>query len=168
MPDVVWPLTTADLRTTKSFNSTNGFGRMLIAATPEDATGGSFRTAWFMLLLPIMPLGRYYVREGTMRIAGSARITPYEILGKSELAGSEVLRTYLYSWVVVPLLFGVPLITLLVFADPLAKTIGFGWMPVLFLVLIVVLIAALSFGTAYARKRWFGTPREVVWQDGPA
>ncbi|MFJ5925008.1 hypothetical protein ACIQF6_20625 [Kitasatospora sp. NPDC092948] len=103
MPDKVTPL-----RTAPRLGTFNGFGRTMLGKTRVDADGACFATRWFtMVMLPIWPLGRYYLKEGeTVHVDGrrgaSSSTTEYAFLGQAELRGSEILRTYLFCWVVVP------------------------------------------------------------------
>ncbi|MFE7531209.1 hypothetical protein ACFU7Y_36690 [Kitasatospora sp. NPDC057542] len=127
----------------------NGFGRTMLGKTRVDAAGACFATRWFtMLMLPIRPLGRYYVKEGeTVSVSGragaSTDTTEYVFLGEAELRASEVIRTYLFCWVVVPLVVAGPVTLFGINADAFSRAHPV-WFLVLLLGLPVVGIIALA------------------------
>lgn len=86
--------------------TSQGFGVTLVQNTGPDAKGAFFATQWVMIVLPIIPLGRYYVRRGRMTdTAGMFSVgtsTEYTILGRSRLRLVEVLRTLALFWIVFP------------------------------------------------------------------
>lgn len=79
---------------------------MLLHNSRADESGGSFATCWFMVILPVIPLSRYYVRQtGYSDESGffsTKTTTRYEIVGRSRIRWIEVLRLYLAWWIVVP------------------------------------------------------------------
>ncbi|PZT71161.1 hypothetical protein DN402_02740 [Streptomyces sp. SW4] len=86
--------------------SFNAVGTMLLHNSRADESGGFFATCWFMVLLPVVPLGRYYVRQTGYREDGGLLFhratTGYEIVGRSRIRWTEVVRTYLACWIVMP------------------------------------------------------------------
>lgn len=98
-----------------------GNGFMLLCNTRPDDAGRFFATRWFMLLLPIVPLGRYHVRRlGQHDIGGVASVgtvTQYQVLGRSRLRLPEILRTYLMFWIVMPAMFVGPIVLGVVLDD---------------------------------------------------
>jgi len=106
MSDPVWPLAPGEPRT---LVSVNGFGTLLLHNSRPDADGRFFATRWFMIILPVVPLGRYHVRRLGVRQHGgffsSAETTRYEVFGRSRLRAIEIIRTYLYFWLVLPAVF---------------------------------------------------------------
>src|SRR5256885_1083236 len=79
----------------------NGFGTTMLGRTRTDAEGNCFATRWLTLLMPVWPLGRYYIRPGEETSSGSmmrgtsSHTTAYVFFGQAELRASEVVRTYL-------------------------------------------------------------------------
>lgn len=98
-----------------------GNGFMLLANTRPDGEGRYFATRWFMLLFPLVPLGRYHVRQlgqhDTGGVASVGTTTEYQLLGRSRLRLVEVLRTYLMFWVVMPVMFVGPIVLGVVLDD---------------------------------------------------
>jgi hypothetical protein len=80
--------------------------------------------------------------------------------------GAEIARTYLYCWVVAPLIGAGPAALLLSQADELADSIGVFGLIALFLVTLFASVAALSYGTKFVRQRFF-TPRSAVVRPEP-
>jgi hypothetical protein len=114
MSDPVWPIETKDL---PLLGTVMGIGEALYRNTSPDATGRYFATSWFTLLLPIVPLGRYYVSQGETQteytpIVGSKVSTEYRFYGRSRLRLVEIVRTFLYCWGLAAGLFG-PLVILI-------------------------------------------------------
>ncbi|WP_051580627.1 hypothetical protein [Pseudonocardia acaciae] len=103
MSDAVWPLRSDQL---PFLSLDGGFGTMFLRNSRPDVNGRYFATSWFCVVLPIVPLGRYYVRQ----IKSDGVKTTYEIFGKSRLRFAEVVRAYLYFWVVIPTVFLGPII----------------------------------------------------------
>jgi hypothetical protein len=86
--------------------SYNAIGTMLLHNSRADESGGFFATCWFMVILPVIPLSRYYVRQtGYSDESGLFSVkttTSYEIIGRSRVRWIEVVRTYLVWWIVMP------------------------------------------------------------------
>ncbi|RSM38379.1 hypothetical protein DMA12_33075 [Amycolatopsis balhimycina DSM 5908] len=144
----------------------NGIGRVLLSPTTRDESGAHFKTAWISILLPLIPIGRYYLQEVSSLSTGVRTTTRYHIIGRSRLVGAEVVRTYLYCWLIAPLVGAGPAALLLSQADELADSIGVFGLIALFLITLTASITLLSFGTNLARSRFF-TPRTVILQDKP-
>jgi hypothetical protein len=164
--DIVWSLSPVEQARARSFQSVNGIGRVLLGPTVRDASGMHFKTAWISILLPLIPVARYYLQEVSSLSTGVSTTTRYHIIGRSRLIGAEVVRTYLYCWLVAPLIGAGPAALLLSQADELADSIGVLGLIALFLVTLTASIALLTFGTNLLRKRLF-TPRPVILQDEP-
>jgi hypothetical protein len=80
-----------------------GIGETLFRNSAPDASGRFFATSWFTLILPLVPLGRYYVSQGATEtsytpMVGSQVTTHYRFYGRSRLRPVEVIRTFLYCW----------------------------------------------------------------------
>jgi hypothetical protein len=107
--DDVWPLRPGESPILRSYN---GFGFGLKGRTRPDEFGGCFATYWFMTAyLPVFPLDRYYVTEGSTTHlqtgAYSSSTTEYVIHGRSRIRVSEILSTYVYQWLLLPgVIFG--------------------------------------------------------------
>jgi hypothetical protein len=143
--------------------SWNGIGFEFKGLTRKDAAGYCFATRWFMIIgLPVLPLGRFYVRDDGMDFtqAGVNRTaTRYRIGGTGRLRAVEVLRTYAFGWLT-PVIAIVPLIALLYRADDVPI-----WLPLtavcVWPTLAIVLAVA---GVGYYRKHW--APRRAPrWRD---
>ncbi|WP_328563769.1 hypothetical protein [Streptomyces coelicoflavus] len=110
MADPLYPL--APDEDLPELGTYNAIGTMLLRNSRADASGGFFATCWFMLILPVVPLGRYYVRQtGFSDESGLVSIrttTSYEIVGRSRVRWTEVVRTCLFWWIVTPAAFLVP------------------------------------------------------------
>ncbi len=128
------------MRTAPRLGTVNGFGRTMLGKTRPDAQGACFATHWFtMLMLPIRPLGRYYVKEGeTVDVSGrhgsSTSTTQYVFLGRAELRMSEVIRTYLFCWLVAPLVIAGPVTLFGINSDAFSHA-----HPILFIVLLLAI-----------------------------
>ncbi|MFF2961685.1 hypothetical protein ACFVT1_22770 [Streptomyces sp. NPDC057963] len=167
MSDKVMPLNTAP-----RLGTFNGFGRTMLGKTRPDAEGACFATHWFTMLLPIWPLGRYYIKEGeTVVVAGgrgaSASTTQYVFLGRAELRMSEVIRTYLFFWVMAPLVVAGPVTLFGIDGDAFSRS-----HPITFLVLLIVIpivcLIALAWMLVFHEK-FLASARVPEWVGaGPA
>ncbi|MFD8597851.1 hypothetical protein ACFV1L_22880 [Kitasatospora sp. NPDC059646] len=168
MPDDVTPL-----RTTPRLGTFNGFGRTMLGRTRVDADGACFATRWFTAaMLPIVPLGRYYLKVGeTVDVAGrggaSTSTTQYLFLGEARLRPSEILRTYLFFWVLVPLLTALPVTLFALNADafshehPLLFILLLLGIPVVgIIVLAWLLVLHEKFLAPLREPRWTGAARQ--------
>ncbi|WP_240522035.1 hypothetical protein [Amycolatopsis vastitatis] len=166
MSDIVWSLSPAEQARARNFQAVNGIGRVLLGPTARDASGMHFKTAWISILLPLFPIARYYLQEVGSLSTGMSTTTRYTIVGRSRIVGAEVVRTYLYCWLVAPLVGAGPAALLLSQADELADSIGVFALIALFLVTLAASVALLTFGTNLVRKRFF-TPRTVILRNEP-
>ncbi|WP_433206122.1 hypothetical protein ACQP00_38990 [Dactylosporangium sp. CS-047395] len=155
MPDDVRPISP---KGTGSLRSVNGIGFGLKGFTRTDADGYCFATRWFMLCnLPVIPLGRYYVREGaTTNVPGRAS-TQYSVAGRGRLRLSEVGRTLAFSWLTTIAVVA-PVIAVLWRADD----VGLGWSLAMLVLWPAATCSAAYFGLAYYRKH-LAPLREVHW-----
>ncbi|SDW41470.1 hypothetical protein SAMN05421504_101518 [Amycolatopsis xylanica] len=167
MPDIVRHLTPGEREKLRTITSMNGVGRTLLSSTPTDASGAHFMTLWFTLLGPVFPIGRYYLRSaepdplgGGVHMIGSH--SRYDILGRSSLVPGEVIRTYLYCWLLAPLAVVGPLVPLLANIDDVWAAIGF-WAFFLVVGALLGLAFALVYGTRFVSRRW-RKPRAMRWQ----
>lgn len=105
-PVPVWTLNDEDRAQLDKLGTFNGFGVQLLGGSRTDDTGRRFMTAWFMLSLPLIPLGRYYVRKGATTFDGnmaySVERTDYTFSGVARLRLLDVVRTYLVFWLIGP------------------------------------------------------------------
>lgn len=92
----------------------NVLGTTLLQSTRPDSSGRFFATRWAVVLLPVVPLGRYYVWRGRTTTSGgmftSQSNTDYTLVGRSRLRAPEILRVYLLCWLAVPVLFVGPIL----------------------------------------------------------
>lgn len=105
MSDPVWPVPSDRVPTFQTFNA---IGTVLMRNTRPDSNGRYFATQWFVLLLPIAPVARYYLRQGETVMHPGGHTIRYEIYGRSRLRLSEIIRAYLYWWAIPPLV-GTPI-----------------------------------------------------------
>lgn len=159
MPEDVWPISARNPGP-GSLYSLNGIGFGLKGFTRTDASGYFFATRWFMIIgLPIVPLGRYYVRQARMTpkdIAGN--VTRYDVAGTARLHPGEILRTYAFCWLT-PLIGILPLIALLERADDFSVWISITAVAVWPTTVIVLCVWLLL----HYRKHW-APLREVRWR----
>jgi hypothetical protein len=126
-----------------------GIGFTLLCNTGPDEHGRFFATRWFMLLLPLIPLDRHHVRlldEATNAgFTSVSTTTSYRILGRSHLRLTEILRTYLMFWVILPVMLVGPIIIGVIMDDDpsgeLTVMIGAG----VSIVMLGVFLGAFSF-----------------------
>jgi hypothetical protein len=105
MADPVWPVQSDEW---PEWWSKGGVGVMLMRNTRPDAEGRFFATSWLVLLLPIAPLARYWLREGETTSKWGRTTTRYQVFGESRIRPIETVRTYLCCWGLVPVVL-VPL-----------------------------------------------------------
>lgn len=92
------------IKTEFSMRRVNGIGTTLLGVSRMDKNNVATATQWFTILfLPIIPLVRYYVQF----LPPEGSEYSYIILSKDKLNIKEILKTYLFGWIIVPiLLFG--------------------------------------------------------------
>ncbi|WP_434444479.1 hypothetical protein [Lentzea sp. E54] len=134
-----------------------GIGFTLLHNTRPDEHGRFFATRWFMLLFPVVPLGRYHVRLAGETTGGGftsvSVTTAYQLLGRSRLRPVEILRTYLMFWVVMPVMFVGPIIAGIALQDPNSWDSDEN-MPLaagVSILMVVVFLAAFAFWKAKLR-----------------
>lgn len=158
MADLLYPLLPdEDLPELSTYNA---LGTMLLHNSHVDEKGGSFATCWFMVILPVVPIGRYYVRQtgyaDDSGLFSTRTTTRYEIAGRTRVRGIEVILTYLAWWIVVPVAFLGPIIYAVGREEENAPLYGMLVSVGLFFLLIVLF-------ALYAR-RWRPV-REFRWAD---
>jgi hypothetical protein len=85
----------------------NGIGTTLLSVSKMDCDGNATATVWFtFLFLPIFPIRRYQVQFLPHQGSGFS----YRILSEERLQFQEILKTYLYGWLVAPTLILGPLL----------------------------------------------------------
>jgi hypothetical protein len=162
VPDDVWPLGPGEPGPLGSFN---GIGFTMRGFTRTDTSGRCFATRWFvMFLLPVIPLARYYVTEGATTPTAASWTTRYQLHGRSRLRAGEVLRTYVFCWLVAPGIVLVPIILWLTHADQIADATSFWVVLVVFLVLVLGGVALVVTLISVYRRRW-APLRTVRWLD---
>ena len=84
----------------------NGIGTTLLGISPQNEQSEATATRWFTFFyLPIVPLKRYTVRFLPHKGSGFS----YYILANEPLNWREVVLTYLYGWLLMPLLIFWPI-----------------------------------------------------------
>jgi hypothetical protein len=138
----------------------NAIGTMLLHNSRADESGGFFATCWFMVILPVVPLGRYYVRQTGYRDEGGPlsirTTTTYEIFGRSRLRWIEVVRTYLAWWIVMPAAIFVPFAATVGRESENAELYGMAVSGGLVLLLLTLF---------FIYGRYWRPVREVRWAD---
>jgi hypothetical protein len=167
MADEVWPLEPDERVRLSSFN---GIGFDLKGFTRKDASGRCFATRYFTVVhLPLVPLDRFYLQEGSVQYQdlglSSNTLTRYRITGWSRLRVGEILRTYLFSWIIGPGVVLVPILLWLGRADELSDRIGIGWVIGGFVAWLLGSIIALGFLLSAYRERWAPLRQAVVHDD---
>lgn len=85
----------------------NGIGTTLLGISKPDEEGTSTATNWFtFLFLPLYPVRRMRVRFLPHKGSGYS----YQIVSNEKLVLSEMLKTLLYCWFLIPLFAFAPLI----------------------------------------------------------
>lgn len=160
MADPLYPL--AHDEDLPELGTYNAIGTMLLHNSRADESGGFFATCWFMVILPVVPLSRYYVRQaGYSDESGlfSVRTTTnYEIVGRSRVRWTEAVRTYLAWWIVMPAaLVGPNVVAAVGWED---ENAGFYGM----IVSVGLLSLLLTLFSVYGR--YWRPVREVRWAEG--
>jgi hypothetical protein len=164
MPDDVWPVRHGEVRALSSFN---GIGFTLRGFTRTDPSGRCFATRWLVvLLLPVVPLQRYYVTQGATTPTAPGWSTHYRFHGRSRLRAGEILRTYVFCWLVAPAIVLVPIILWLTHADQIADATSFWLVLGVFIVLVLGGVALVVWLVSVYRQRW-APLRTVRWVDAP-
>ncbi|AZM59266.1 MULTISPECIES: hypothetical protein [unclassified Streptomyces] len=160
MPDPVYPLP-PDVRP-PSLGTYNALGTMLLYNSRPDDTGRFFATQWLMILLPIVPLRRYYVREGKITQQGDGSTIEYRIYGTSRIRAIEVIRAYVYFWILLPSALIVPILVAMAHDhDPAGDDVMFVGMFVsvgLILLLLTLLFLHRTFWRPVRPAQWIGPP----------
>jgi hypothetical protein len=88
----------------------NGIGSIFLGISAPDENGISTATNWFtFIFLPIIPFGRVKVRFLPHIGSGFS----YQLISKEKLVLREVLKTYLFCWILFPLaIFGPAVLTI--------------------------------------------------------
>jgi hypothetical protein len=162
MRDDVWPIS-AEHPGPRSLRSSNGIGYDLKGFTRPDARGYRFATHWFMIIgLPLVPLGRYYLRDLGLDAARSDHVvttTRYDIAGRSRIRAAEVARTYAFGWLM-PVVVLLPLLALFTWVDDLPV-----WIPLAAVVVWpIVAITVTVFVLMHYRDHW-APLRQPRWRD---
>ncbi|MBX7170200.1 MAG: hypothetical protein K1X72_04530 [Pyrinomonadaceae bacterium] len=85
----------------------NGIGLTFLSVSTPDENGISFATTWFTFAyLPIFPIRRKRVRFLPHQGSGFS----FEFISDEKLDLSEIFKTYLFGWLIYPLLLGFPAI----------------------------------------------------------
>lgn len=160
MPDPVWPIPPDKVPTT--FATYDAFGTTLLHNSRPDGGGRFFATQWFMIILPVAPMARYWVRQGATYQSGpGTETTEYEISARSRLRAIEIVRTYLYFWLIVPASFLGP-ITYGVYWSP-SRTNNTETMYMFGCMLVSVALLLLVLGLLLLYRMYWRPVREARW-----
>jgi hypothetical protein len=164
MADEVWPWGPDERVRLSSFN---GIGFDLKGFTRKDASGRCFATRYFTIVyMPVIPLDRFYLEETSVQYQNlglsSNTLTKYRITGWSRFRAGEILRTYLFNWIIGPGVVLVPILLWLGHADQLSERIGIGWVIGGFVAWLIGSIAAVVFTLTIYRERWAPLREAVI------
>ena len=125
----VRPLETIEYARMRSIGTIYGFGTRIVGRTPRDGEGLQFGTLWvFVLGLPIYPKCRLLFSTGHSEAAVSGTVvvqhTDYHVAGATPFVTSEIVRTYLYRWLLVPLVLLGPVVLYVLETDTVADILG--------------------------------------------
>jgi hypothetical protein len=113
-----------------------------------------------MVILPVVPLSRYYVRQtgysDESGLFSTRTTTRYEIVGRSRVRWIEVVRTYLAWWIVMPAAFVGPIVAAVGREDENAGLYG------MFISVGLVLLLLTLF---FIYGRYWRPVREVRWAE---
>lgn len=91
----------------------NGFGTKYLGYTAPDDEGNCYATEWVVALyFPVFPLARRKLC-GEFNARGDKQ---FYLLGKTPLVTRELIQTYLWGFIVVPVLVLLPLLLMMVLA----------------------------------------------------
>jgi hypothetical protein len=149
--DVVRPLETLEYDRMRSIGTIYGCGSKIIGRTPRNAAGLQFGTLWVLAFgLPLYPRCRLLFATGSTEAAVSGAVvvqhTDYHVAGATPFVPIEIVKSYVYRWVVVPLLLFGPVVLYLGNTDAIADVLGSS-LPAI--VLFVVLPFAWAVGGAF-------------------
>jgi hypothetical protein len=127
--DVVRPLGTLEYARMRSIGTIYGFGSRIVGRTPRDAEGLQFGTLWvFAFGLPVVPRCRLLFSTGHSEAAMSGTVvvqhTDYHVAGATPFVASELVKTYVYRWLLVPLVLLGPVVLYLGATDAIADVLG--------------------------------------------
>jgi hypothetical protein len=150
-----------------SLGTTNAMGTMLLHNSRPDDSGRFFATRWLMIILPVAPLGRYYVRQGKITDEGGFSsihtTTEYEIFGRSPLRSIEVVRTYLYFWLVIPAAFLGPIGASIAWEDDASNDDAELWG-----MFVSAALTLLLLGLLFLYRTFWRPVREARWGSAPS
>ena len=96
----------------------SGIGVTLLGVSNKQPDGTATATWWFTFLyLPVLPVRRVRVRFLPHKGSGIS----FEEISDEDRIASEILKTYLYGWILIPLLIFWPLILSIVMNNLAAK-----------------------------------------------
>lgn len=117
------------------------FGSAFLRSSRIDDAGMCFFTVWFRAFgLPIKAKRRYYGKKGASVGAGTVVGREYQFAGSAELDQGDIIRTYLFHWIVLPILVLVPMWALFMLAD----RSGSAWLLLLPLLWVVAVIVGVT------------------------
>ncbi|RCV48072.1 hypothetical protein [Marinitenerispora sediminis] len=182
MTEEVRPFSTARGDRAPWLGGFNGIGILLMPVSREDAQGRHFAVRWLWLLfVPVLPLGRYYVTEGPQRLWGNSEAggveTRYDFHGVTRMKAAEIVRTYAWFWLLLlPAMFlpsvGFALAIEWIATNPLDRSPvnPWWWAPLFASLAAMALWPVLAFaGLMGARSRYWtahAPVHEVRWADG--
>jgi hypothetical protein len=151
MDDVVRPLEPFEYDRMRSIGTIYGFGTRIIGRSPPDPEGLQTGTLWvFVLGLPILPLCRLLFATGRSEASVSGTVvvqhTDYHVAGATPFVPLEIAKTYLYRWILVPLVLLGPVAVYVANTDGIADLLGTSLPAVL---LFVALPLAWMIGGAF-------------------
>lgn len=87
--------------------SINGIGTRFYGITKPDEEGNCKAICWFSFVyIPLIPLWRATISREQTR----PHVFKFNVIQKEKLVFKEVISTYFFGWIVMPLLIGAPMI----------------------------------------------------------
>ena len=129
MDHAVRPLETLEYARMRSIGTIYGFGSKIIGRTPRNAEGLQFGTLWaFAFGLPLYPRCRLLFSTGHSESSVSGAVvvqhTDYHVAGATPFVPVELVKTYLYRWLLVPLVLLGPVALYVLETDAIADVLG--------------------------------------------
>jgi hypothetical protein len=168
--DDVRPLGTLEYDRMRSIGTIYGFGSRIVGRTPRDPRGLQFGTLWmFAFGLPIYPRCRllFSTGESEESIEGAIVVqhTDYHVAGATPLVPTELVKTCVYRWLLVPLVLLGPVALYLGATDAIADLLGTSFFAVvLYVALPLAWVLGLAFLIDGLHRRYVDGNLHLPWR----
>lgn len=166
---MVRPLGALEYARIRSIGTIYGFGTRIVGRTPRDAEGLQFGTLWvFAFGLPILPRCRllFSVGQSEEDVSGTVVVqhTDYHVAGATPFVTSELVKTYVYRWLLVPLLLLGPVALYLGATDAIADVLGSSLPAImLYVALPLVWVIGVAFLVDGLHRRYVDGDLHLPW-----